>query len=70
MLRYTERPNFTPEQIEQHITETITAADNAGLEGADRAALLPAIFDKVASKQIMAEQFNLTPPVSMPSGLR
>lgn len=69
MMRYTERPNFTRQQLEDHIMHTLELAAAAALEGADRAALLPAIFDKVCSKQIIAEQFELGAPMAVPRGL-
>jgi predicted esterase YcpF (UPF0227 family) len=59
MIRYTERPNFTKEQIEQHVIDTLEVAALAALTAEDRAVMLPQIFDKLASKQIVAEQYQL-----------
>lgn len=38
--------------------ETLEIAAGASLTDADRAALLPAIFDKLASKQVVLEEIR------------
>lgn len=68
MLRRTEQPNFTREQIEEHVMHTLEVAAAAGLEGADRAALLPQIFDKLSSKQIIMEEIQFAGGLDLPNG--
>lgn len=69
MLRKTEHPHFTREQIEQHVMHALEIAAAAHLEGADRAALLPGIFEKLASKQIVMEEYQLGGGMAIPNGL-
>lgn len=57
-MRRVEYPNYTREQIEEHVMHALEIAAAAGLEGADRAALLPAILDKLGSKQVVLEQIS------------
>ena len=68
MLQRTEIPHFTREQIEEHVMHALEIASAAHLEGADRAALLPAILDKLASKQVVVEQVPDVPLLGLPNG--
>jgi hypothetical protein len=43
----------TPEQVRDHTRETLAIADELGLEGEDRAALLPGILTLLAGKQVV-----------------
>ena len=67
-IRRTEHANFTREQIEQHVMHTLEIAAAARLEGEDRAALLPQIFDKLASKQVVLEEYRLGTGLDLPNG--
>ena len=68
-IRRTEHPNFTDDQLLAHVRQTAKIADEAGLSDADRAALLPAIFDKATSKQIVMEEIPAFPHMAIPKGL-
>lgn len=69
MLRRTEQPNYTLEQIEQHVRDTLEVAAKCGLTDEERTALLPAIFDKLAGKQIIMEEIGGVLGSPMPRGL-
>lgn len=57
-VRRVEYPHYSREQIEEHVMHALEIAAAAALEGADRAALLPQIFDKLAAKQVVLEQIS------------
>lgn len=56
MLQRHEIPNFTKEQVEQHVMDALEIAAAAQLTGEDRAALLPTILERLSNKQVMLEQ--------------
>lgn len=68
-LRRTEHPNYTREQVERLVMDTLEVAAAAVLEGEDRAALLPAILDKLASKQVVLEEIGPLPNMVVPRGM-
>lgn len=68
-IRRTEHPNYTREQVERLVLDTLEVAAAAVLTGEDRAALLPAILDKLASKQVVLEEIGQLPNMVVPRGL-
>jgi len=68
-IRRTEHPNYTREQVERLVLETLEVAAAAALTGEDRAALLPAILDKLASKQVVLEEIGQLPNMVVPRGI-
>ena len=68
-IRRTEHANFTREQIAEHVMHALEIAATAELTGDDRAALLPQIFDKLASKQVVLEEYRLGTGLDLPNGL-
>lgn len=68
MLRHTERQHYTREQVEQHVRDALEVAATCGLSDEERAALLPGILDKLASKQVITEQIELGPNMVVPRG--
>jgi hypothetical protein len=68
-LQRTEIPNFTREQIEEHVRDAVVIADTLGLEGEDRRGLLPVILDKLTSKQIITAEVAVPPGLLGPNGL-
>lgn len=69
MIRRTEHANFTLEQVEGHVRDTLEVAAKCGLTDEERVALLPQIFDKLSSKQIVMEQYELGPNMVVAKGL-
>jgi hypothetical protein len=53
----------TLEEVEQYARDAVNVADQAGLAGADRIALLPVIFEQVAGSQVIFE-----PPRAVAAG--
>jgi hypothetical protein len=68
-IQRTEHPNYTREQVERLVLETLEVAAAAALTAEDRAVLLPAIMDKLASKQVVLEQIHGVPNMVVPKGL-
>lgn len=68
-LRRIENANYTPEQVEQHVRQAVALADDCQLSESDRAVLLPAILDKLASKQVLLEQLPGLDHMAIPRGL-
>lgn len=68
-LRRTEHPNYTREQVERLVLDTLEVAAAAVLTGEDRSALLPAILDKLASKQVVLEEIGQLPNMVIPKGM-
>ena len=69
MLRRTEQPNYTLEQVEQHVRDTLEVASRCELTDEERIALLPGIFDKLAGKQIIMEEITGFANMAVPKGL-
>lgn len=64
-----ERASYTVEQVGLIVSDTIAIADGADLSDEDRAVLLPAIFDKVAAKEVTYEEVApLGIPLPRPQG--
>ena len=55
-IHRSEIPNFTKEQVEQHVIDALEISSLARLSGADRAALLPTILERLSNKQVVLEQ--------------
>lgn len=53
-----ERASYTPEQLTAAVNDTLAIADGCELADEDRAVLLPALFDKVAAKEVTYEQMG------------
>lgn len=68
-FRRIETPNFTPEQVETHARDALAIAADCDLSAEDRAALLPGIFEKLSSKQIVIEEIGGMPNMVVPRGL-
>jgi hypothetical protein len=51
-----EHASYTVEQLHLIVNDALTIANAADLTPEDRAVLLPAIFDKVAAKEVTYEQ--------------
>jgi hypothetical protein len=68
-IRRTEHAHFTHEQIETHIRDALALAADCGLTDEERVALLPGIFEKLSSKQIMFEEIGHLPNMVVPKGL-
>lgn len=62
-----EVPNFTKDQVEGHLRDAIHIANTVRLTEEERHILLPAIFDKLSSKQVVVEQL---PDIPMLDNLR
>ena len=62
MLRKAGEAHFTDDaQMGEYLERTVRVADDAGLTGADRAALLPAILNLLAAKQVQLEEVGVGP---------
>ena len=68
-IRRTEHPNLTHEQIVTHVRDALAIAADCGLTDEERAALLPGIFEKLTSKQIVMEEIGNFPNMVVPKGL-
>lgn len=68
-IRRVEHPHFTHEQIETHVRDALALAADCGLTGEERVALLPHIFEKLSSKQIVVEEIGPMPNMIVPKGL-
>lgn len=60
-INRTEIPNFTKEQVQQHVLDALEVAALAGLTGEDRRALLPGILERLSNKQVILEQIPDVP---------
>ena len=69
MLRRTEQPNYTLEQVEQHVRDALEVAGRCHLTHDERAVLLAPIFDKLAGKQIIMEEIGGLANMAVPKGL-
>ena len=49
--------------------QALEVADTCGLSDADRAVLLPAILDKMCSKQVVLEEIGGLPGMAIPRGI-
>lgn len=54
----TEVPNFTRDQVHDHLTAALEVCDAHDLTPEDRAVLLPVVFEKLSSKQVVIEQLQ------------
>ena len=71
MIRKTgEAYHHERKQIIEYARDTVTIADEAGLIGEDRAALLPAIFNARQSKQVVMEQTEMRGALAIPRNSR
>lgn len=71
MIRKTgEAYHHEREQIIEYARDTVAIADEAGLAGEDRAALLPAIFSARQSKQVVMEQTEMRGALAIPRNSR
>lgn len=68
-IRRTEHPNFTLEQVTEHVRDSLKIADDLELSDADRRTLLPTIMEKVSSKQVTLEAIEGLANMAMPRGL-
>ena len=68
-VRRTEHPHFTLEQVEGHVRDALKVATECGLTDEERTVLLPGIFDKLTSKQIVMEEIGGFPNMVVPKGL-
>lgn len=64
-----EYANYTREQIEQHVLDALGMASKLGLSADERDLLLPAIFEKLTSKQVTLEAIDTLPNMVVPKGL-
>jgi len=53
-----ERASFTVEQVELIVRDTLNIANENIVDESDRAILLPAIFEKVAQKEVTYEEVS------------
>lgn len=67
-LQRTDVAHFTSEQVEGHVRDALEVAGNCGLTDEERVALLPAILDKLASKQVVLEQVPDVPLLGQLNG--
>jgi hypothetical protein len=58
-VRRVEHAHYTKEQVEQHVIDSLEIAAAAALTEADRAALLPGIFEKLSGKNIVLEEMRM-----------
>lgn len=60
MLRKAGEVHFSTQgDLVGYVKSTLDVADEAGLAGEDRTALLPAILNLLAAKQVQIEQVNV-----------
>jgi hypothetical protein len=69
MRRKTEDHHNSPEQVAGYVGEALKVADHLGLEGADRAVLLPTILALVSNKQLFYEEIGNLPNLAIPKGM-
>ena len=67
-VQRSEIPNFTHEQVVEHVRESLAIADECGLQGEERARLLPMIMEKLSSKQILMAEVPSMLQMPRPQG--
>jgi hypothetical protein len=56
MLQRQETPNNSAEQVREYVEKAIALLDELGVQGDDRAALLPTVVELYSGKQIIMMQ--------------
>lgn len=68
--RRVETPYYTEAQVREHVAAALAVLEGFDLEPDEHPALLVAVFDKLAAKNIAIEQANLLPPgMAIPRGI-
>lgn len=68
--RKIETPYYTEAQVREHLTLALAIMEDYDLEPREHPALLVAVFDKLAAKNIQLETASLLPPgMAVPRGI-
>ena len=68
--RRVETHHYTPEQVREHLDEAIAILTERAIPVGGHEALLVALYNSLAAKQITIEQIGMSPvAMAMPKGL-